>query len=335
MSTYPIRWGIAGPGHIAKTFAAGLAKTSGGLLVAVASTSLERAAAFSKDTNLPLRCYGSYAELANDPDVDAVYVSTLHPFHAPTALIFLKAGKAVLCEKPLAMNAGQVRELTDTARRNQVFLMEGLWSRFLPAMRQVCRWLDEKRIGELISVQAQFGVRFPAEPDSRIYAKKLGGGALLDLGVYPISILQMIFGRAPVSVQGQASIGETGVDEVFSATLGFGGRQFGYIAGSLLCALDNTLRIYGSDGQIIVPDYWAAVRAELVTYARPGQPAGSQTEVWQAETTAGFENEIAAAMDCMLAGELECPLMSWADSLIVAHTMDKLRRDWNFRYDGE
>lgn len=327
MSSYPIRWGIAGPGHIAKTFVSGLEKTAGGILVAVASSSLDRAVTFARETGKPLRCYGSYAEMANDPDVDAAYISTLNPFHASTATLFLKAGKAVLCEKPLAMNARQVQGLIDVARRGNAFLMEGLWSRFLPAIRQVGAWLADRRIGELISAQAQFGVRFPENPDSRIFAKKLGGGALLDLGVYPLSLLQMIFGRVPVSVQGQACIGKTGVDEVFSATLGYGGRQFGYVAGSLLCPLDNTLRVFGSEGHIIVPDYWAATHAELVN--------GDQSEVWQAEQPAGFEPEIEAVMASLRAGQTECPLMTWSDSLIVAQTMDKLRRDWNFHYDGE
>jgi predicted dehydrogenase len=181
-----IRWGVLGPGSIAKQFARGLQVLPDAELVAVGSRSLEKAQAFAAEFKAS-RVYGSYEALAADPEVDAIYVATPHPFHHANSLMCLKAKKAVLCEKPFTINAVECAELIACARQEKVFLMEAMWTRFLPTIVKVRDWLDQKAIGEPRMVQADFGFRAEVEPDGRLFNLALGGGALRDVGVYPIS----------------------------------------------------------------------------------------------------------------------------------------------------
>ena len=173
-----LRWGIIGTGGIARSFAADLANTDSGVVVAVGSRRLETAEAFGTG-----RAYGSYEALVSDPEVDAVYVATPHPFHHANARLALEAGKPVLVEKPFTMNADEARDLVRLAREKRLFLMEAMWTRFLPHMAEIRRLLEAGELGELVTVQADHGQWFVLDPAFRLFAPELGGGALLDLGV--------------------------------------------------------------------------------------------------------------------------------------------------------
>ena len=220
-----IRWGVIGPGIIATGFAEAMQWVEGGTITAVASRSAERAEAFGDRFDIPTR-YGDYDALAADPDVDVVYVATPHSRHEADTIGLLRAGKHVLCEKPFALNARQAARMAEEARSRGLFLMEAIWSRFLPAYRSLVEVIGEGRIGEPLLVEADFGFRRPVDPAHRHFAPELGGGALLDLGIYPIQLCTLVLG--PIErVVADGVVGETGVDEVVTALLHHRGRPAG------------------------------------------------------------------------------------------------------------
>ena len=190
----PIRWGILGTGRVAGRFAQALRELDDARLLAAGSRRLATAEAFARHHGVE-RAYGSYAQLAADPDLDIVYVASPHALHREHSLLCLEAGRAVLCEKPFALNATEAREVIASARSRGLFCMEAMWTRFLPAMRRLTELVDAGAIGELRMVTAQLG--FPSEPDpsSRLFDPALGGGALLDLGVYPLALASQLLGR--------------------------------------------------------------------------------------------------------------------------------------------
>ncbi|MFT7692526.1 MAG: dihydrodiol dehydrogenase / D-xylose 1-dehydrogenase (NADP), partial [Candidatus Latescibacterota bacterium] len=210
--TNTTRWGILGSGSIAKQFARGLADTPNAVLQSVGSRAQKSADAFADQFDIPTR-HASYEALANDPEIDAIYVSTPHPFHKDNSILCLEAGKAVICEKPFAINAAEAEAVVQVARDQGVFLMEAMWSRYFPAMVKVKEWLDEGAIGDVRIVSADFGFRTGINPEGRLFNPALGGGALLDVGIYVTSFASFVLGPNPTRIQSLANIGETGVDE--------------------------------------------------------------------------------------------------------------------------
>jgi predicted dehydrogenase len=203
-----IRWGILGPGRIAHKFAQSVKCIEDAEITAVGSRSIERAAQFATEYSIS-RAYGSYIDLASDPDVDIIYVAAPHPAHFECALLCLKAGKAVLCEKPFTLNASETKVLIKTAGASKLFLMEAMWMRYLPAIVKVRELLAQGTIGEVRMIKADFGNRIPWEPAGRLLNPELGGGALLDVGIYPISFASMVLGPSPTKITGVAYLGET------------------------------------------------------------------------------------------------------------------------------
>jgi predicted dehydrogenase len=191
------RWGIAATGGIAASFAQALHETEGAELVAVCSRTQDRADAFAREHGIP-RAHGSYEALAEDPEVDVVYVATPHSRHCNDAIRYLEAGKHVLCEKPLAVDQREAARMVATARANDRFLMEAIWSRFLPAYRELGRILAEGRIGEVRLVEADFGFAARFDPEHRLFAPELAGGAMLDLGIYPVQLAHLVLGPPDV-----------------------------------------------------------------------------------------------------------------------------------------
>ena len=231
--TNAIRWGILGTGSIAKQFARGLADTPDAVLQSVGSRTQDSADAFGEAFSVPTR-HASYEALANDPEVDAIYVSTPHPFHKDNSILCLQAGKAVLCEKPFTINAAEAKAVVEVARARGVFLMEAMWSRFFPAMQQVKKWLDEKAIGEVRLVNADFGFRAGINPEGRLFNPALGGGALLDVGIYATSFASFVLGPHPTRIESMANIGETGVDEQNAVILGYDNGAMALLSLSLI-----------------------------------------------------------------------------------------------------
>jgi len=323
----PIRWGILGPGKIARKFALGLQSLPDARLVAVGSRKAEKAAAFSAEFNVP-HAYGSYEALVADPEVDVVYVATPNSMHHATALLCLKAKKAVLCEKAFTLNAREAQDLVDCARRENVFLMEAIWARFLPPMVQVREWLAQKAIGEPRMVVADFGFRPDWNPEGRVLNPQLGGGALLDVGIYPLTFASMVLG-APLKVTGQCHMGVTGVDEQ-------AGMVLSYPAGALavlICAVrTRTLheaRIFGTEGSIYMPGFWHCSEATLM---KTGQEPET---VVPGRVGNGYNYEAAEVGRCLRAGLKESPVIPLSETLSTMRTMDALRQQWGLVYPQE
>ncbi|RKP54210.1 gfo/Idh/MocA family oxidoreductase [Cohnella endophytica] len=326
--TTTIKWGIAGPGMISRQFAKDLVHAEGAHLAAVAGRSLEKAESFASEFGIA-KAYGSLEELAQDPDIDIVYVGTLHPAHRDNAMIFLRAGKAVLCEKPFTINAGEAEELISYARENQIFLMEAMWTRYLPAIAQVRQWLAEGRIGEVRMVKADFGFDFEWQAGSRLLDPNLGGGALLDVGIYPLSFVSMVFGEQPARVHSNVRIGATGVDEQFSLLLEYEGGKTASLNGAVQLAMPNEAYILGTKGQIHIPEFFAARTATL-------RVAGEEPIVYEdSRSGSGYAFEAVEAMACLREGRTESLTMPLDETLEIMRTLDGIRWQWNLRYPFE
>jgi len=324
-----IRWGVAGPGSIAKTFARTMQDVDGGEIVAVASRSPERAAAFADQFAIP-RHYGDYEALAHDDDVDAVYVATPHARHAADTLTYLSGGKHVLCEKPLALNAGQVRTMTDAARAQRLFLMEALWSRFLPSYQLLSEVLGSGRVGQPLFVEADLGFRAPVDADSRLFDLAQGGGALLDLGIYPLQLCTLVLGPVERAVAGGV-VGQTGVDEVTAAILHHRDGTMGVIKAAIRAGLSSTGRVAATEGSIEIPSYMHCPQSITVV-----APDGTR-DVLEApfELQRGFRYEIEEVHRCLADGVTESTMMPLAESLVLAVAMDDIRSQLGVVYPGE
>jgi len=324
----PIRWGILGPGRIAKKFALGLKYIPDAKLVAVGSRTHEKAAAFAAEFDVPF-AYGSYEALVADSQVDVVYVATPHPMHHEATLLCLKAKKAVLCEKPFTLNERECQELVDCARRENVFLMEAMWTRFLPPMVLVREWLAQGLIGEPRMVMADFGFRTDWNPAGRALNPHLGGGALLDVGIYPLALASMVFGGAPLKMVSQCHLGETGVDEQSAMVLSYPRGALAVLTCAVRTQTPHEARILGTEGSIYLPGFW---HAEQATLTRSGKEPETFTPV---RVGNGYNYEAIEVGRCLRAGLKESPVMSLSESLATMRTMDTLRRQWGLVYPQE
>jgi predicted dehydrogenase len=322
-----IRWGVVGPGAIAAGFADAMGMAEGGDIVAVASRSSERADAFADRYGIARR-YGDYAALAQDGEVDAVYVATPQSRHADDTLQMLRAGKHVLCEKPFALNEVQAQGMVDEARRQNVFLMEAIWSRFLPAYRSLVDVVGSGRIGEPLLVEADFGFRRSLDPDNRLFKADLGGGGLLDLGVYPLQLCTLLLG--PVEhVSAEGVIGETGVDEQVAAVLRHGGRGLGVMKAALRVNMTCTARVSGTEGVVEIPAFMHCPNAIRVL-----TPAGID-DIDGSYDGNGLRFEIAEVHRCLAEGRMESDVMPLDETLVLARTLDEIRHQIGLVFPGE
>lgn len=321
-----IRWGILGTGSIANKLATALAVLPDAELVAVGSRSQASADAFGDKYNIAHR-HASYEALAADPDVDAVYVATPHPLHHPNTLMCLDAGKAVLCEKPFAINTREAEEMVRFARERRVFLMEAMWTRYLPIVVRVREWLKEGLIGKPRMVAADFGFRAGFNEESRLFDRAMGGGALLDVGIYPISLASMVFGKQPTRITGFADIGKSGVDEQAAVVLGYDQDELATLYTAIRTNTPQEAVIMGEEGSIrIHSPFWYGTTATLSVSKR--EP---ETVVLNYEGN-GYNYEAAEVMRCMRNGELESPVMPLDETLELMQTLDAIRAQWGLKY---
>ncbi|GAA3388525.1 Gfo/Idh/MocA family protein [Cryptosporangium minutisporangium] len=312
-----IRWGVAGPGAIAAGFAEAMTMVDDGRIVAVASRSAERANAFGDRFDVPTR-YDDYAALAADPNVDVVYIATPQSRHEADTLTYLDAGKHVLCEKPFALNAEQARRMAAAARERGLFLMEAIWSRFLPAYRTLAEILAEGRIGEPLLVEADFGFRMPVDATHRLFDPALDGGALLDLGIYPVQLSSLVLG--PVEkVVADGVLGETGVDEQVAAILHHAGGKLGVVKAAIRVGMACTARITGTDGWIALPAFMHCPDS-LTVQTLAGLEQNDASYLGN-----GLRFEIAEVHRCLAAGLSESPTMPLDDTIGLATTLDAIR----------
>jgi len=325
MTEQKVRWGIVGLGWIATQFAEDLPHTPGAELAAVGSRSSDTASAFARRYGFA-RAHGSYAELAADPEVDVVYVATPHAQHLEAALLCIEGGKSVLVEKPITLDLSSAAQLVQAAHANNVFLMEAMWMRLNPAIRKIAELVEDGTIGWVSAIHADFGLQGPFAPEHRLRNPKLGGGALLDLGVYPIHLAHLIMG-APSSVQAWAHLTPEGVDENTGILLGW---QPGAVA-ALTCSINgnsrNAASITGTDGRIDLPPGFFVPR-EFVLH-RPGRDPEPFEFPFPGH---GYQFEAAEVQRCVLAGELESPLMPHATTLEIMGLLDTIRDEIGVAY---
>lgn len=326
---YKVRWGILSTGWIAHQFVTDLAHASNGVAYAVGSRSQESADEFARNHGVPI-AYATYEELVNDPNVDAVYIGTPHPFHKENALLALRAGKAVLCEKPFTVNSSELEEIVSYAREHKLFLMEAMWSRYLPANVKVREWIAEGRIGDVRLVKADLGFRADWNPEGRLLNPKLGGGALLDVGIYPISFASMIFGPHPESVSSTVHIGETGVDEHFSLLLSYGNGKSASLNGGVRLKMLEEAYVFGTEGRIVV-------EGTLVNPRSASLYIGDEKveTITDDRKSIGYSFEAEEVGRCLQAGLTESPIMTLDESVAIMQLLDQVRTQWGLKYPGE
>jgi predicted dehydrogenase len=328
-----LRWGILSTGGIANTFAEGLTVVEDAELVAVGSRAQAPADAFGERWHVPHR-HASYEALANDPDVDVIYVGTPHPYHCENTMLCLNAGKHVLVEKPFAMNARQAQAMIDLAREKGLFLMEAMWTRFLPSIVQVRQWIAEGAIGDVRLLRASFAFKVPVDPTHRLFAPELGGGALLDVGIYPISLASMILGT-PKTIRSTAHLGETGVDEHSAYMFGYDDGKTAFLASGVHLAMPVEAEIFGTEGYIKLHRSW--YNTTTLTLATPTDDKDRFNEQLLHLPTRGngYEYEAMEVAACLRAGKTESAIMSLDETLSIMHTLDTIRAQWGLAYPNE
>lgn len=322
------RWGIIGPGKIANKFAVALTLAGNARLEAIASRDGARARAFAEKFNVP-RYHDSYEALATDPEIDAIYIATPHAFHCDQALLCLANGKPVLCEKPMALSRRQVEQMVQAARDNKVFLMEAMWTRLLPHTQKILELIRNGRLGTIKYVRADFGFAGPYHPDNRLFNLALGGGALLDIGVYPLFLCLLLLGQ-PQNILATGQLAETGADVSCHALLQYPEGATAVLSSTFACQTSITAEIAGTEGSIRIPTAW--YKNDQFTLHRPDV----EPELFQLEPMVnGFEYQIRELMHCVDKGLIESPSMSHDFSLLMSGTMDEIRRQLGVRYPGD
>ncbi len=330
----PVRWGVVGPGRIAAGVVGDLADVDGGVLHAVASRSAERARAFADEHGAAVS-YGSYEQLLADPDVDVVYVSTPHRQHHGIALAAVEAGKHLLVEKAFTVTLAGSQQVVDAARERGVFVMEAMWTRFQPAVVRLRELIAEGAIGGVRSARADLGLRVPFEPTDRLWDPAQGGGALLDLGVYPTSWLQMVLGGVPTSLEVAGVRGPNGVDAESTVLWQTEDGRHGVGTCSLLSPLPGQAAVFGTEGWIEVPPRFHHPGRLVVHRTGGGRSVESSEELVLPATGTGYSHELDEVHRCLAAGLTESPVMPLEDTLAVMSVLEQALHALGVRHDED
>lgn len=322
-STY--RWGIIGAGKIAEKFASALNYTDGASVFAIASQDEGRGRHFA-GRHGATRVYTDYRQLAMDAEIDIVYIALPHAFHCEQALHCLEHHKPVLCEKPMGLNLDQVIQMIHAAQRNQTFLMEGMWSRFMPSICRMLEWIERDIIGQVLYVRADFGFQAPFDPGSRLFNLALGGGSLLDVGIYPVFLTTLVLGE-PSHIQSMARLGTTGADDYCSMQFKYAGGAIANIFSAITIKTSLTAEISGTKGRILLhcPFYKAtSISLELFSGESKSFPFPYEHN--------GFEYQIREVTACLNEGYIESPLMPLDLSLKMARTVEVVKEQCGIIY---
>ncbi len=322
------KWGIMGPGTIAHKFANDLKLLPNAQLYAIGSRSLERAGKFASRYDAE-KAYGSYEELAKDPEVDIVYIATHHVYHYPNTLLCLNNGKAVLCEKPLAINQKQCSVMLETARKNKLFFMEALWTRFIPSFHKCKELVENGSIGGIKLIVSDFCFKAKFDKDGRLFNPMLGGGSLLDIGLYPVFLALELAG-VPLDIEAFASIGETRVDEICSIQFKHTNGIISVLFGSLVSNGRTESIIHGTKGLIRINSQWHTPSSvDLIR--------GDEKPLHYSfdEPGFGYQYEAEEVMKCIDNGVLESSLFGWQKSLDLISTLDKIREKAGIYYPSD
>ena len=320
-----IKWGILAPGHIARGFVAGLKVLDQAELYAVASRDYSKAANFAKEFGFQ-KAYGNYEELANDPEVDVIYIATPHHLHFENTMMCLKKGKAVLCEKPFSINSLQLTKLVETARENKVFLMEAMWTRFLPGIQKTVELIQEGKIGSIKMLNADFGFKAIYNPESRLFNPFLGGGSLLDIGIYPVFLSLLLLGY-PKERQAVAVKAPTGVDESLSMSFSYNNGALASLHCTFTTHTTTDANIYGDKGKIQIKHQW--FRPANIVVSRHDD---NSEELLFPAAANGYEYEAQEVMNCLREGRHESKIWNLDHSLQLMKLLDSIREKCNIVY---
>ena len=318
-----IRWGIVGAGNIANKFAEAMNHVSGACLSAVASRTEQTGRAFAEKHHIE-HLFVGYEEMAKSDMVDAVYIATPHPFHKPCAELFLKAKKHVLCEKPVCVNADQAKELKACAEENGVFLMEAMWTWFLPAIQEAVAVAKSGEIGVIRGVSADFCYSTTPEAEPKIYQNDMAGGSLLDVGVYGLTFAAVVLGEHPEHMVAVSDV-TGGVDCQTNVLLKYANGVTAHVSSAINVRKPETAYIYGTKGYIEVPRFYGA--QELIVHADAGKRHISKPSIGD-----GFEEEIIEACECIRAGKMQSDILPMSESIRIMQQMDEIRKQIHLAY---
>jgi len=327
-----VNWAIIAPGGIAQKFATALQGTERAHLYSVAGRSKQRATEFAKQYEVETVADDIHALVA-DPNVDVVYIASPHVAHAEQSIIALNAGKAVLCEKPMTVNRHQASSVIQAAKDNKTFYMEAVWTRFMPFYSKIREWLEQGQIGAVQTIQANFGFAFGYDAKHRLFNPELAGGSLLDLGIYPITLAQMVTQQNPENIVALAEMGRTDVDENLGMILRYPNGEIAILSSNTRANTLNEAIIYGTKGRITIPMFWCAESAIL--------SHNTERDVTKVEQFSsphkinGYEGEIEEVHRCLDQGLLESPTLPWSESLQIIEIMDEVRNQIGLRYPFE
>ena len=338
-----IRWGIIGPGAIAHNFADGIKEAPSATLAAISSRDAGRRSRFGDTYDVsPDKRYADHHQLLADPQIDAIYIATPHPHHAELAIAAMRAGKPTLCEKPAGMTAAQVNAIIEVAQQQNVFFMEALMYRCHPQIQRLLEIIRSGEIGDVVHIEASFGFAAEFDPSSRLYDRSLGGGAILDVGGYPASLSRLVAGAAvgkpfdnPNTLSAIGHMGKSDVDETAHALLEFASGVTAQIAVSISRPMENSARIIGQKGEIVLPDPWTPGRdagpSDAVIHVTSDGVTRSE-DIKRAEHLFAFEAEIASCAIAEGLTEAPAPAMDWQDSLGNAETLDHWLRSIGYEF---
>jgi len=324
-----IKWGILGSGNISSKFATALNSLEDAEIVGVAAREMKRAEEFCEQYH-GKNAYDNYEELAKNPDIQVIYIGTLHPYHYEHAKLCIEHGKAVLCEKPFTLNEKTSKDLMDLAKKQKVFLMEAMWTKFMPTTKKVKEWITNGKIGNVKYIKGAFGFQREYDETGRLFQLEKGGGALLDLGIYPITYAIYMLGKLPKKIQSSVIIGRGKTDEVNTLLMKFEDGAFANLMSASTVALGKDVEIIGDKGKILVPNFWSATSAILMDI--DDNEIERFEELYQ---TNGYEYEAMEVMECIRQGKLESDVVPHKDTLDIMKIMDSLRNEWGILYPGE
>lgn len=321
------KWGIIGLGNISHKFAQAVMALDDAELFAVGSRSLDKAKHFAGKYKVA-HAFGSYEELVQSKLVDAVYIPTPHVYHCKDTLMCLEEKIPVLCEKPLAINYGEVKQITDTSREQNTFLMEAMWTRFLPSIKKTENIIRKGELGDVKMLQADFCFKAPYDPEGRLFNKTLGGGAVLDIGVYPLFLSLLLLGK-PVNIETVATFGHTNVDESCGIVLKHNKGAVSSLSCSIVTGSATEAQICCDKGRIRIPGRWFTPSCiEIIDNNNKLTTIDCQVKA------NGYEYEIMEAMNCIREGRIESELMSHQFSLDLMELMDTVRKKAGILYEN-
>ncbi|KAG4070330.1 hypothetical protein HA402_006472 [Bradysia odoriphaga] len=330
-----LKWGIASAGKIAHDFVNALGTLSDDehRVVAVGARDLNRSKGFAQRFGIP-KAYGNYVELAKDPNVEVVHIGMYNIHHMEVALLMLEHGKHVLVEKPMGMNAKQVQKIFSYAKQKNLFAMEGIWSRSFPCYEYIRKQIDSGKLGDIVSVQVDFGAE-GLKNEERFINKNLGGGSVLEVGVYPIQFSQFIFRNEPTSIKAHCTLNDEGVDLDMFAELSYGEYKVAKISATGIASPNNTATIIGTKGKMTIPSFWCPTSLIDVDGSEKIWPLPKAKLEFNFTNSAGLRFEADEVRKCIRGGKTESEKVSQNASLAIARTEDEIRKQIGVKYSQD